>query len=676
MSRRRAFAKNFSSSLGTITPAKRKSFRAILLFGGTGTESDFAVTETQWQIEEVFMQNNIARCATFAFALIALAAAALAQPQNTQALSWFKTGNEERDLQKKIAAYEKAIALDSSFAEAYFNLGMAYKQRQDYANTEKFLRSAYALKSARFTSEQKSRLIYELSLAVKRSGKTAQAEKLLREAVKTITDKKLRSMAVFELGKLLSEQNRFAEALQELRDGEKIDPANQTYFRNLIQIAEDNLAMQSQYEQAEAAEARGQWHEARKHFEEIQKRSTNYRDVALRMNRIDSTLRAEAAKSQTLAATYEQAQQYEKAGNLELAISVYEHLLQQANQPADLPATLEQARAKLEARRISERAESEYTVGLAALKAQNWTGAILAFERVLAIDKNHAQARAKIDEAQANLQRESTENMSARYYADGLAAMERGDWGGALAAFEKVRRLDSSYREVKKMLAQVERALEVPRQIAAQEGGASVTRVQTLYEDALVAMAKEDWMQAVIGLETIQLLQPNYRDVAARLNTARANLGAASAAGAASETDESFSLNVAILLTTVVMVPLLGFLFFSPAMRARYHLLRGNHAAVAQIYERMLARDPQRAKLNPAIMTTLSNYYLMSGRVDDQALDVYKKAREANFIAANTAEINSLLKQHNLPESGHNTEALKVLENSLNNRKTSPHTSK
>lgn len=624
------------------------------------------------------MQNNIIRCAPVVFALVlaALASAAFAQPRNTQAMSWFKTGNEERDLQNKIAAYEKAIALDSSFAEAYYNLGMAYKQRQDHANTDRFLRRAHALKSTRFTSEQKSRLIYELAFAVKRSGKIAEAEALLREGVSVITDKKLKSMAVFELGKLLSEQNRFSEALLELRAGEKLDPANQTYFSNLIQIAENNLALQAQYQQAGAAEARGQWHEARRLYEEIQKRSANYGDVALRLNRIDSTLRVEATKSQTLAATYEQAQQYERAGDLELAISVYQHLLRQANPPADLPATLERARTKLEAKRISERAESEYTVGLAALKTQNWTGAILAFERVLAIDNNHAQARAKIDEAQANLQRESTDSMSARYYADGLAAMERGDWGGALAAFEKVRRLDSSYREVKKMLAQVERALEVPRQVAAQEGGASVTRVQALYEDALVAMAKEDWMQAVIGLETIQLLQPNYRDVAERLNTARANLGAASAAGAASEAGESSSRNVAILLTTVVVVPLLGFLFFSPAMRARYHLLRGNHAAVARIYERMLARDPQRAKLNPAIMATLSNYYLMSGRVDDQALDVYKKVQEANLLAANTAEIDSLLKQHHLPESGHNTEALKVLENSLNNRKTPPHTSK
>jgi len=625
------------------------------------------------------MPNQIFKRVGFVCALLWAAwcaSSAWAQSQNSRALAFFKTGNEERDLQRKAAAYQRAVEIDSTFAEAYYNLGMVYKQLQDYPRTEQYLRKANSFKPNRFASEQRNRLLYELALALKKQKKAAEAESMLREAKANITDKKLRSMASFELGKLLFEANRVADALEELRDGQRIDASSQTYFKNLIQIAERNLALQAQYDRATQAEKRGEWQEARALFTQIQTQKADFNDVAARVARLDSILSTENTRKQTLVATYEQAQQYEKAGDLELAIPVYEHLLQQDDAPADLRTRLEQARAKLEQKRLTERAESEYAVGLAALKAQNWTGAILAFERVLESNSNHPNVREKINEAQSSLQRESNDNICARYYADGLSAMERSDWGGALAAFEKVRRLDSDYREVKNMLAQVERALEVPEQPAAEMNPVADTRVQALYDEALGAAAKADWMRAVVNLETIHLLQPNYRDVVDRLAEARAHLSVEAAAANGGKQNAPASLNLALVLTAVVVLPLLGLLFFSPTMRARYHLLRGNHAAVARIYESMLAKNPQRAKLNPAIVTTLSNYYLMSGRADEHALELYKAAQASNLISGKNEDINTLLKQRDYTQPGQNMEALRVLENSLNNRKISPHSSK
>ena len=48
-----------------------------------------------------------------------------AQTSNAPALNWLRAGLTEKDLAKKIAAYEKALALDSSLVEAKFNLGLA-----------------------------------------------------------------------------------------------------------------------------------------------------------------------------------------------------------------------------------------------------------------------------------------------------------------------------------------------------------------------------------------------------------------------------------------------------------------------------------------------------------------------------------------------------------------------
>jgi tetratricopeptide (TPR) repeat protein len=630
--------------------------------------------ESHSKTEEAAMSNSKPALMKFVLALCVagVAASAQAQSQNLQAMNWFKAASVERDPQLKIEAYTRALEYDSTFAEAYYNLGMLYKQAQDHRRAELHLRRAYVFKSGRFTSDQKDRLLYDLAFALKKQGKTAEAEKMLREAKTQIADKKLRSMAVFELGKLLFEQNRMPEALQELREGQKINPANQTYFSNLIQLTETGIALQSQYDKALQAEAQGQWQDARLLLGQIQNQNASYKDVATRMARLDSILSAETGKAQTLAVTFEQAQQYENKGELELAISVYEHLLQQKGEQLEWRSRLTQAREKLEQKRRGERAESEYAVGLAALKAQNWTGAVLAFERVLEIDGNYPNVRDKIAEAQANLQRESKDNVNARYYAEGLAAMEREDWGDALAAFEKVRRLDPEYREVKSKLAQVERALEVPRQLAADAGNASVTRAQTLYEEALVAMAKEDWMRAVVNLETVQLLQPNYRDVVDRLAQARTQLHAPASAAAESASGDS-PMSLALMLTAVVMLPLLGFLVLSPAMRARYYLLRGDHAAVARIYERMLAKNPQRAKLNPTIVTTLSNYYLMSGREDEHAQTVHKFAQDAKLLASPGIEPSA---QGQTGNENFNLDALKALENSLSHRKTSSYTSR
>ena len=134
-------------------------------------------------------------------------------------------------------------------------------------------------------------------------------------------------------------------------------------------------------------------------------------------------------------------------------------------------------------------------------------------------------------------------------------------------------------------------------------------------------------------------------------------------------------MDVALLLTAAMVLPLLGFLVLSPAMRARYYLLRGDHAAVARIYERMLAKNPRLAQVNPAIVTTLSNYYLMSGRTDEHALAIHKTAQEAKLLASPADEYAARPRQAEADDAQHTTQAFKALENSLNNRKTS-HTSR
>jgi len=96
-------------------------------------------------------------------------------------------------------------------------------------------------------------------------------------------------------------------------------------------------------------------------------------------------------------------------------------------------------------------------------------------------------------------------------------------------------------------------------------------------------------------------------------------------------------------------------------------LLRGNHIAAARIFERLLAKHPERAKLDATLVNTLSNYYLLSGRTDDRALEIYETAQQAALPSPRKEEMDTILKQHNRAAADQHEEALARLENRLKN---------
>ena len=69
--------------------------------------------------------------ALLCFSFIALQGVAFGQSSNKLANEWFKGAVRERDPQKKIHAYLKAIDADPNFVEALYNLGLTYKKVQD-----------------------------------------------------------------------------------------------------------------------------------------------------------------------------------------------------------------------------------------------------------------------------------------------------------------------------------------------------------------------------------------------------------------------------------------------------------------------------------------------------------------------------------------------------------------
>jgi tetratricopeptide (TPR) repeat protein len=110
-------------------------------------------------------------------------------------------------------------------------------------------------------------------------------------------------------------------------------------------------------------------------------------------------------------------------------------------------------------------------------------------------------------------------------------------------------------------------------------------------------------------------------------------------------------------------------MIFSPGVRARYYLFRGDYAAAVEIYEKSLDRHPKRVKLYAA----LANLYLMLGRRDERALEVYKMALRLNMAMEKREEMNSIVAHNYLSEGRTDSEAIQVLESELQGRRGKQH---
>jgi tetratricopeptide (TPR) repeat protein len=429
---------------------------------------------------------------------------------------------------------------------------------------------------------------------------------------------------------------------------------------NQQQSAGDEREWRRLYAKAESAWENGDLKQARALLEQIKARNPQYRDIETKIAELDSLLNEEA-QVKALDSMYELAIKYEDLDKWDLAIATYEAMLQQDGYYKGVEARLETARRQQAKEQLKEELANEYANGIAAQKVRDWTRATLAFEKIVAIDRNYRDAQKRLALARRWLARENEETIVARYYAEGVAALKKNDLNTAFAALAKAHKRNPNYRDVASLLAEVESRLRQKKE--STPSPASRVNVDSLYQSALVAFEMGDWVQAVVALEKIKLLRPDYRDVSDLLVRARENLKWAPNDGVNEESDSGGWLSPYLggALAALLLLPLLGFVVFSPVMRARIFLLRGNYAAAARLYERVLARHPNKVKHYP----TLANLYLLLGRSDEKALKIYKTVVHFNLATRNREEINSVVAQNYLTEGRTDSDAIEVLENAL-----------
>jgi len=125
---------------------------------------------------------------------------------------------ENVDPEKAAEYLEKAIQIDTEFAEAYHALGLAYFMSGKFDQERKALTKAMEL-STRASTKDRLRIRARYALRVDRN--LEKAARIFEEIVKKYPDDKWSHV---DLGAVLNGQKRFAEAVKEIQESIRLDP--------------------------------------------------------------------------------------------------------------------------------------------------------------------------------------------------------------------------------------------------------------------------------------------------------------------------------------------------------------------------------------------------------------------------------------------------------------------
>lgn len=330
-----------------------------------------------------------------------------------------------------------------------------------------------------------------------------------------------------------------------------------------------------------------------------------------------------------------------------------------ASAPQSAPSTLTLPRHWLPAP-APEALKNEYAYGVRAQKARQWARAALHFEHVLQWDANHREAPKRLAQVLKSLEQQEPARRLESYYSEGTAAMTRQDWRLALLAFQKITALDPQFRDAGILLSQVIKTMH-QQYVMAHTAAVSGLLVDSLQVEAAKAMARAEWLAAVIALEKIAVLKPGHANTSELLAHAYRNLQEPKTS-AAPKPSSSVPWSTLKLAAAFFLLPTLGYLFFSPSVRATLYFMQGNLNNAVRVYERLVARNPARVQC----YGKLAQAYLQLGRRDEAALKAYQIVLQLNLLTPGWREkINGVVAQYYLAEGRNDKDAIAVFEEAL-----------
>jgi len=599
----------------------------------------------------------------FSVLLFTVSTAAIAQ----SASDFFQQGMNEFDLEKKISSFESAVLLDPGYVEAYFYLGLAYKSKQAFAQALVMLNKAYFTNPYGLNNSIKMRILFELGSVHSSLNNTTEAVDALNGAKNIAAgNTKMISLISYELGNVYVKSGDYKRALLAFREGKRLDPQAGIQFDQAIDIAAANQALDQQYKKAESYIESGRIDEAVSLFEEIFRINPDFKEVAVALRRAKTEALNPARQESALATLYLQAQEATVQGDYGGSIQLYEKIVQSEPQYKDVQTRLralknrsgENAAPAPPAQKKTPQIELLYRRGLKAFNSENWSEALKQFSAAQKIDRSykkladlHKQTKQKI-QSTADEEREK-----GILYDKAIAFAETQRWRQALETFRKLYDIDPFYRDTKTQL------LNLRDQIAMQKRNYSA--VDSLYKKADFAFQSRQWLTAVLAFEKIKVMEPNYKDVEFKLSQAQQQLEQTQTSLKSSDTVTGSKIFLSIFggfMASVLLVA--GAFAFSPTLKARMYLIRGNNRKASDTYAAYLGKRPEKVKVYPI----LAGLYLLEERRDEQAIRIYETILKLNMVVPNRSQMNSIVANYYLTQGRRDGNAIAIMEQELNNK--------
>lgn len=287
------------------------------------------------------------------------------------------------------------------------------------------------------------------------------------------------------------EHHKAGQFLEALKLLQRIQRKDESYkdVNNAIRDIEDKIKEQkvtTLYRYAQVAIAEEEWATAIEQLQALLKIDADNSDAINQLNHAQLQLR--------LTQLYVDGSEQYRTEQWPKALEIFHEILRLGGDYKATAGFIEQIQVRTRQKQI----ETLYSEAQKAITAEKWNAAIEPLQAVLKLDPAQSEAKTKLAFVQQRQQLMTT-------YSAGLKHYEAGRWQEALDLFVQVEGIAPNYKEISKLIKESQN--KVDRE-----------RVNALLSDAQAAIDKESWATAIELLQELLKLDSANIDAKAKLS--------------------------------------------------------------------------------------------------------------------------------------------------------------
>jgi outer membrane protein assembly factor BamD (BamD/ComL family) len=246
------------------------------------------------------------------------------------------------------------------------------------------------------------------------------------------------------------------------------------------------------------------WDRAYQRFQTVLREQPNHKAAAEKL--------AQAERQRNLARLYVQATEAYQSENWLVAIKALEELLEKSGDYKDALPLLKDAKKRRQLRELYAEAKRLHT-------AQKWQAVVKVFDQIGGIDSAYPDPDGLLPSAQrevVELKRIADLN---DLYRQGVHKMDAGEWYEARNMLEQVHKAQTGFLDTERLLRKIEDEI-----LRIEEANKRSAQVQMLYEQAHKMIRAGQWGNALGQMEEIHKLDSQFVDSDGLIEKAKAEL--------------------------------------------------------------------------------------------------------------------------------------------------------